>query len=529
MHTQKKTERGQVLILIALALVGVIGITALAIDLSITYDARRSAQNAADSAALAGALAYINGQNATAAAYNAAVVSGFDNDGVQNWVEVHHPPLSGEYAGNNEYIQVIIRNQTDPSFLQAVFSGDVTSEVEAIARAKPADKRPLYGEYAIVTLKPNGKDVFSIGGNPTLEIIGGGIFDNSDNSKAFTGSGNIKLYVAEGVYVVGDEELKGNVHLTHPTKHYTTQFYTDVPHITYEDPQVPPPVKPSAPSCSGIGSKVGSTYSPGNFEEIKISGNGSYTFNSGNYCITKKAFSASGNLTINGSNLAFYIADDNFDLNGNITFTGSNILIYVNKDSFSVNGNIEFSGDNLTVFAEDDFRFNGNTDLELTGDNSVFYINSGSISLNGNTDAAFDATSTLFYLKQGSFDVNGNQNISAAGVTFYLENGNFKWNGNSDINLSAPTEGPYKGLLVYLPEGNSSGITLNGNSDVNIVGTILAPSSEVKLTGNSDLTSYHSQIICYTMNVQGNFEGMIDFKDDENWQVVGDPFIELPH
>ncbi|MDI9445387.1 MAG: hypothetical protein QM844_14560, partial [Planctomycetota bacterium] len=118
---------------------------------------------------------------------------------------------------------------------------------------------------------------------------------------------------------------------------------------------------------------------------------------------------------------------------------------------------------------------------------------------------------------------------SAAGVTFYLENGNFKWNGNSDINLSAPTDGPYQGLLVYLPESNSGQITLNGNSDVNIKGTILAPSSDVKLTGNSDLASYHSQIICYTMNVQGNFEGTIDFKDDENWQVVGDPFIELPH
>src|ERR1041384_2398959 len=51
------TARGQALIVIALAAVGLFAIVGLAIDGSIKFSDRRHAQNAADTAALAGALA----------------------------------------------------------------------------------------------------------------------------------------------------------------------------------------------------------------------------------------------------------------------------------------------------------------------------------------------------------------------------------------------------------------------------------------------------------------------------------------
>lgn len=518
-----KSERGQILILIALALVAVIGFTALAIDVSITYDARRSAQNAADSAAMAGALAYVNGQPVETAAFNAAAASGFANNGVDNWVVVNHPPLSGEYAGDDEYIQVIIRNQTDPSFLQVVFSGDMTNQVEAIARARPAEGGTLYGDNAIVTLKPTGKSVFDIGGNSYLEIKDGGIFDNSKDRKAFTAHGNAEIYVEGGVYVVGGYELGSNVDTN------TTQFSAGVPPITYEDPQVPPPTKPSAPTCSGSGLQVGNQFYPGNFEEIKIEENGTYTFNRGSYCISKKGLSANGNLTIQGDDLAFYLDKKDFSVNGNVTFTGSNLIFYVADGSFAVNGNINFSGNNLTMFVDDNLNFNGNYEINLSGD-TFFYVNSGSFSIGGNANLKTnEEASTLVYLKQGNLKFNGNYDLTAKGVTFYLEKGSLTGNGNSNLNLTAPTKGPYKGLLLYLPATNTKSITINGNSDTTTVGTILAPSSNIKFDGNGNLTEYYSQIICYTLTIQGNFNGKIDFDADQNWQVPGDPFIELPH
>jgi len=55
---QKSTEKGQVLIIIALAAVVLVGFSALAIDGARVFEDKRHAQNAADTAALAGALAY---------------------------------------------------------------------------------------------------------------------------------------------------------------------------------------------------------------------------------------------------------------------------------------------------------------------------------------------------------------------------------------------------------------------------------------------------------------------------------------
>ena len=50
-------ERGQALVLVALASIGLFAITGLAIDGSAKFSDRRHAQNAADTAAVAGALA----------------------------------------------------------------------------------------------------------------------------------------------------------------------------------------------------------------------------------------------------------------------------------------------------------------------------------------------------------------------------------------------------------------------------------------------------------------------------------------
>ena len=62
MNKKSQFESGQALILIVLAIFGLVGITGLAIDGGMSFSDRRHAQNAADTAALAGALAKINAQ-----------------------------------------------------------------------------------------------------------------------------------------------------------------------------------------------------------------------------------------------------------------------------------------------------------------------------------------------------------------------------------------------------------------------------------------------------------------------------------
>src|SRR6266508_4592124 len=98
-------ERGQALILIALAAVGLFGFSALAIDGSRIFSDRRHAQNAADTAALAAALARVRavGVNLDAngnpiqsaidaetvdAGIKRAASNGYEND-ADSTVEVH--------------------------------------------------------------------------------------------------------------------------------------------------------------------------------------------------------------------------------------------------------------------------------------------------------------------------------------------------------------------------------------------------------------------------------------------------------
>src|SRR5258706_855071 len=107
-NKSKILERRQALILIVFSIIGLIGMSALAIDGGNAYLERRKTQNAADSAELAGAIARIEGNNWRAVALASAKSNGYDNNGTTNTVELNTPPTSGQYVDNPEYIQVIV-------------------------------------------------------------------------------------------------------------------------------------------------------------------------------------------------------------------------------------------------------------------------------------------------------------------------------------------------------------------------------------------------------------------------------------
>src|SRR5439155_17760613 len=57
---RRRAERGQTIVLVAVALVSLLGMAALAIDVTTLYVARGELQRAADAAALAGAKAFVD-------------------------------------------------------------------------------------------------------------------------------------------------------------------------------------------------------------------------------------------------------------------------------------------------------------------------------------------------------------------------------------------------------------------------------------------------------------------------------------
>src|SRR5262245_32971429 len=110
-------DRGQALIVIALAIVGFVGMVGWVIDGGRGFLDRRNAQNAADAAALASAYARIKGdQDMVSAALASAAQNGYNNDGTSNTVVLYSPPKDGPHSGDIEYIQIIITSNLDTYF-----------------------------------------------------------------------------------------------------------------------------------------------------------------------------------------------------------------------------------------------------------------------------------------------------------------------------------------------------------------------------------------------------------------------------
>ena len=201
MKSKQFSERGQALVLIALAAIVLFGFAGLAIDGSAKFSDRRHAQNAADTAALAAALAKVNAQKAglsssavqsalALAALNRATSNSYDNNLVTNTVDVYNPPHSGYYSNCsdvhydcNDYIQVIITSNIDTYFARVIGFTQLHNRVEATAKTTTYNPNFNFGGNAIVALSPTGGGCSLIaGGSSTTTVNGGGLYSNSDSS-----------------------------------------------------------------------------------------------------------------------------------------------------------------------------------------------------------------------------------------------------------------------------------------------------------------------------------------------------------
>lgn len=131
------------------------------------------------------------------------------------------------------------------------------------------------------------------------------------------------------------------------------------------------------------------------------------------------------------------------------------------------------------------------------------------------------------YCVDGNFRLNANDELSGSEVVIVMVDGDVRWNGGAEVNLSAPTSGPYDGLLIYMPPSNDNEIQINGNSDSNFSGTILAPSSDITINGTGSATGMHSQVIGYTVDLGGTNDTYIFYDDDDNYDAPVNPTVEL--
>lgn len=475
--TNKNSEKGQALVLIALAAVGLFAFAALAIDGGRVFSDRRHAQNAADTAALAAALAKIRTEppNDLNAARTAAIAAGEDRAESNGYitdsdsiVEVHICNDPGVVcdgmpvgADASEYIQVKITSTVQTTFARIIGRQSVTHTLEAIAWAKLGEPGPLFEGMALAAMSPDDPDAMRGHGNVFLDIVGSGVFVNSNSGPCPTGamgvSGNGNYAVDTVFAIVGSTCANGNPTLDGPVQQANPISY-------------PPEINIPAPSisCDPTPSVLtGNTYPPGTHNSLNVP-NGTYTFAPGNHCFDN-GVTINGGTDIIANDVNFLIRSGEFKSNANGSFTCSNMLVH------------------------------------LTGTATGMHFN-GAASINC----------------PGPADVP-----PGGGVTFYLSTGDLTWNGGVGNNLSAPAGGPYAHLLIYLPETNPSPLTINGNSANSLTGSIIAVASPISINGNSGTFALSSQITGHTVDIGGNGTIQINYDPAEQYAITSPTTIQL--
>jgi len=372
-------ERGQALVLIVLAAIGLFAFAALAIDGSVIFSDRRHAQNAADTSALDAALAKTRGGDWVNEGLARAASNGYDWQDPTKEVEFYQCDWAGATcdslpagADPEEYIQVTIKSDVKLFFARVIGRQTATNYVEAVARASTPVNKPWFDGKALVSTMPGCRsagdpyDPFTVGGNGTTVVNNSGIFVNSTCDPAFTDNGNSNLVTtSQGVCVVGgvpDDVTGVN---PPPTENCGSQ----------QDPEM---YQLPNPSCTRAGSIVdvgGGVYEawPGYFNRTgnqtfpDVSPAGKLYLHKGIYCL-ENGLSLNGNWTIttdlNDNDIHdaqtegafFFIPDGDVTFNGgstmeihaiSSTFDGFpaelvNYLFYVpptNESNFTITGN----------------------------------------------------------------------------------------------------------------------------------------------------------------------------------------------
>ena len=420
MIAHNRTERGQALVILVFALVGLLAFAALGIDGGMVYTARRNAQNASDAASLAAALVLVDSDTGNDSTFDdvalaSALVNGYEEDANQSKVTIHRPPITGTFVGDDDYIQVFITTTLSTAFAHFIYSGELQTTVEAVSRIIPAG--PLYEGNALVALSPDDCRAMDFNGAQGTFIFGGGVFSNSTANGSPTncdagfqnGSGEVNV-TGGGINTVGTFGQVGSGAVD--------------PAPVENNLQVVPLTVP-APNCSLLGASQGNQ---------TIAGNSDVTLDPGQY--------------------------------GRVKMTSSNASLTLNPGLYCV------------------------TEFEITGGTLI-----------------------------------------GTGVTIYVTSDEFKVVGASSVNMSAPNIGgtgvppAIPGMLIYMAEGNDSGVELAGNALTVYTGTIFSPDGPIKIVGTEDTFALSSQLIGYTVDIGGN--GFVNITFDANDVYQAPAHIEL--
>ena len=198
----RNSRYGFVAVKVALCLTVIVAIVAINLDGGRLLDERRVAQATADAAALAAAAnLYENywtdgGTDSTGAAQAAALriaaANGFPDDSVT----VNIPPLSGTFAGQAGYAEVIVQTTLNATFGQCFTGSGLPVSARAVARGQPL-------AIGIILLSPTGAGSFT-NNSVAFALINKPLIVDSSDPAAFD-------QASFGAFVAGRVDVTGGI------------------------------------------------------------------------------------------------------------------------------------------------------------------------------------------------------------------------------------------------------------------------------------------------------------------------------
>ncbi len=459
-NSVRSREKGQILVVLVLALVGLLAFTALAIDVGMAFSDRRYDQNVADAAALSAAELVTQAMKAQYPGESGVSIvnfrcgspdswSGSDYwptapDFLQygrpiSWVHVANAAVGRAYTNNividkdlsdgngvsihcvdqviqgnpigKKYIEVkvMVSSITQTSFAHFVFGGSLRNTVTAIVKIEP--KKPLSMGNSILAMNTNCQ-----GNEGGMEFDGGVIVNSYDGGKIFS---NQCMETHAGA---------ATVNVFSGSEYDTSACATNTGAIGYLDDHILPINASVCPELTHYTTPIERLHSP----EPDCSVYGPNPRNGRN---------------IDNSGSSAEIGPDYWD---SITVTKPGFNLTLRPGLYCITGGFKFTG--------------------------------GDIKSNN---------------PSGPNGAPCKPDWAACGVTFYILDGDVEIMGNGAMQLSAPmsdapknaVNGALAFLLIGAPDDYVGQVDIEGTADDAFVGTIIIPFGDLIIGGNSTVTT----------------------------------------
>jgi hypothetical protein len=492
-----RDEAGQAIFVVATTLLGMLFMVGLAMDAGQLYNGRRTAQEAADSAAFAGAVVlYQSGTTAeaTSAATNDASINGYATDTPTTGTTV--TPQVVTFNGNTNCVEVNISTPVRTSILPRAQFNTVQAHATACSQARSTGYAVMATDQTCTTSD------LRLQSQGNLTVHGGSIQVNSCGSPAASIAGGtpgavVSVDAGYKFDIVGTVQCSG------------TCPGGGVPPSTNPGAAVQPDPFSGAPKPSTSGM---STYLPQCAPTINQPGiytsdantNCTYYFAPGTYVWKRAAPSWSGNA---------------YGCTGNPVATTATLSVAIGTATITPASMTNIGVNKALVVdtgaSQELVTPNAVTATTFTAKFTKAHVGTWSIT-GGCSGVTTGDGGVFFFITTDIYPTSGAGN-GCHEVTF---------NGNAASVLSPPDSGTYKGMLLWIDSncGNppqssaqATGLTLTGNGNINTSGAIYIPNGTVQMSGSNAVLNA-SQVIAEKIDQQN---GVITMNYDNTTTYQG--------